>query len=205
MKEIFELFISFFRIGLFTFGGGYAMLPLIERETVEKHKWSTNDEILDIFSMSQCTPGVIAVNAATFIGKKVSGVIGAAAATFGVVLPSIIIITLIASVLGNFSDLEAVQHAFAGIRAAVAALIFSSCIKLYKSAVKSKIQLVICIIAFVSVAFFGVSPMIIVIAAGTYGYFFFDLSALAGKEKVGEKNVCEADKSDTSKEVDENA
>ncbi len=192
MKVIFELFLAFFRIGLFTFGGGYAMLPLIERETVEKHEWSTNDEILDIFSMSQCTPGVIAVNTATFIGKKVGGVIGAVAATLGVVAPSIIIITLVATVLGNFSDLEVVQHAFAGIRAAVAALIFASCIKLYKSAVKSKLQLLICAIAFVLVAFFGISPMIIVIAAGIYGYFFIDLPKIEGKKenkKEGANNV----------------
>lgn len=184
MKVVFELFLAFFRIGLFTFGGGYAMLPLIERETVEKHEWSTNDEILDIFSMSQCTPGVIAVNTATFIGKKVGGVIGAVAATLGVVAPSIIIITLVATVLGNFSDLEAVQHAFAGIRAAVAALIFASCIKLYKSAVKSKLQLLICVIAFVLVAFFGMSPMIIVIVAGLYGYFFIDLSKIEAKKDI---------------------
>lgn len=167
------------------------MLPLIERETVEKHNWSTNDEILDIFSMSQCTPGVIAVNAATFIGKKVGGILGAAAATFGVVFPSIIIITLVASVLGNFSDAAIVQHAFAGIRAAVAALIFSSCIKLYKSAVKSKIQLVICVVSFIAVAFFNVSPVIIVIASGVYGYFFFDLSLL--DKKLGKEAEKEAD------------
>lgn len=189
MKVIFELFLAFFRIGLFTFGGGYAMLPLIERETVEKHEWSTNDEILDIFSMSQCTPGVIAVNSATFIGKKVGGVIGAVAATLGVVAPSIIIITLVATVLGNFSDLEVVQHAFAGIRAAVAALIFASCVKLYKSAVKSKVQLLICVIAFVLVAFFGVSPMIIVIAAGLYGYFFIDLSKIEGKKDISKEGT----------------
>lgn len=189
MKVIFELFLAFFRIGLFTFGGGYAMLPLIERETVEKHEWSTNDEILDIFSMSQCTPGVIAVNTATFIGKKVGGVIGAVAATLGVVAPSIIIITLVATVLGNFSDLEVVQHAFAGIRAAVAALIFASCIKLYKSAVKSKVQLLICVIAFVLVAFFGVSPMIIVIVAGLYGYFFIDLSKIEGKKDISKEGA----------------
>lgn len=189
MKVIFELFLAFFRIGLFTFGGGYAMLPLIERETVEKHEWSTNDEILDIFSMSQCTPGVIAVNTATFIGKKVGGVIGAVAATLGVVAPSIIIITLVATVLGNFSDLEVVQHAFAGIRAAVAALIFASCIKLYKSAVKSKVQLLICVIAFVLVAFFGVSPMIIVIVAGLYGYFFIDLSKIEGKKDISKEGT----------------
>ncbi len=165
------------------------MLPLIERETVEKHEWSTNDEILDIFSMSQCTPGVIAVNTATFIGKKVGGVIGAVAATLGVVAPSIIIITLVATVLGNFSDLEVVQHAFAGIRAAVAALIFASCIKLYKSAVKSKLQFLICTIAFILVAFFGISPMIIVIAAGIYGYFFIDLSKIEGKNENKEEGA----------------
>ncbi len=185
MKAIFELFMAFFRIGLFTFGGGYAMLPLIEREVVEKHAWSTNEEILDLYSMSQCTPGVIAVNIATFIGKKLYGVFGSIFATLGVVTPSIIIITVIAAVLGNFADLEIVQHAFAGVRAAVAALIFASCIKLYKSAVKCRTQLLMCVFAFVLVTFFGASPLIIVIASGLFGFFFFDLSWISkGKKEV---------------------
>ncbi len=182
MKKILELFMAFFRIGLFTFGGGYAMLPLIEREVVEKYGWSTNDEILDLYSMSQCTPGVIAVNTSTFIGRKIGGVPGAVSATLGVVTPSIVIITVIAAVLGNFSELEIVQHAFAGVRAAVAALIFSSCIKLYKSAVKSRIQLAICVIAFIAVALFGVSPMIVIVITGLYGFFFIDLQKIGGKE-----------------------
>ncbi len=205
MKELFELFMAFFRVGLFTFGGGYAMLPLIERETVEKHQWSTNDEILDIFSMSQCTPGVIAVNSATFIGKRVAGVPGATVATLGVVAPSIIIITLVATVLGNFSDLEVVQHAFAGIRAAVAALIFASCVKLYKSAVKSKTQFLMCVFAFILVAFFGTSPMIIVIIAGLYGYFFFDLSLIADKKGEDKESLTGESEDGAPKEVESNA
>ena len=185
MKEIFKLFMAFFRIGLFTFGGGYAMLPLIEREVVEKHAWSTNEEILDLYSMSQCTPGVIAVNTATFVGKKTAGVTGAIFATLGVLTPSLIIITIIATVLSNFADLEIVQHAFSGVRAAVAALIFSSCIKLYKSAVKCRTQLLMCVFAFVLVSFLGVSPLILVIVSGLFGFFFFDLSWISkGKKEV---------------------
>ena len=191
MKEIWELFLSFFKIGLFTFGGGYAMLPLIEREVVEKHKWTTNEEILDIYSMSQCTPGVIAVNTATFIGNRIKGFWGAAFATLGVVTPSVIIIISIAALISNFADnLLIVQHAFAGIRVAVSVLIFSSCIKLFKSAIKSKVQLVLCILAFLAIAVFGVSPVVIILVCGVYGFFFIDLSKInkENNKKENKKN-----------------
>ncbi len=187
MKEILELFVSFFKIGLFTFGGGYAMLPMIEREIVDKHKWSTKDEILDIYSMSQCTPGVIAVNAATFIGAKIKGFFGALFATLGVITPSIIIITVIAEFISNFAHLPIVTHAFAGIRVAVAALIFSTCIKLFKSAVKCPEQLGIAIASFAAVTFLGASPIVIVIVCGVFGLFFIDLSKL-DKRKEEKKN-----------------
>ncbi len=187
MKEILKLFVSFFKIGLFTFGGGYAMLPMIEREIVEKHNWSTKDEVLDIFSMSQCTPGVIAVNSATFIGSKIKGFFGALFATLGVITPSIVIITIIAAFISNFADMPVVVHAFAGIRVAVAALILSICIKLFKSAIKCPEQLGIAIASFTAVTFFGASPIIIVIVCGIFGLFFIDLSKI-NKKKEGDKN-----------------
>ena len=119
MNEYLELVVAFFKIGIMTFGGGYAMLPMIQREVVEKRGWATEEEILNYYAIGQCTPGVIAVNTATFIGDSRKGVIGGFLATFGVVLPSLIIISVIAALLNNFAEIEAVQHALAGIRVAV--------------------------------------------------------------------------------------
>lgn len=133
---LWKLFAAFLKIGLFTFGGGYAMLPMLQREVVEANGWTSEDEILDYFAIGQCTPGVIAVNTATFVGTKIAGVLGGAVATIAVVLPSLIIITVISSILQNFASYEVVQHAFAGIRVAVAALVVSSVWKLYRKGVK---------------------------------------------------------------------
>ena len=130
MKELFDLFITFAKMGAITIGGGYAMLPIIQKEVVEKKKWATNDEVVDYYAVGQCTPGVIAVNTATFIGYKLRGITGGIAATLGVVFPSLVIIMVIAAVLNNFADFEIVKHAFGGIRVAVVALIISSIINL---------------------------------------------------------------------------
>ena len=137
MQILWTLYRAFFMIGALTFGGGYAMLPMLEREIVAKHKWATQEEILDYFAIGQCTPGIIAVNTATFVGYKQKGIIGGIVATLGVVSPSIVIIMVIAAVLTNFMDVVWVQHAFAGIRVAVCALIVASVIKLAKSNVKA--------------------------------------------------------------------
>lgn len=126
MSKLRDLFISFFKIGLFTFGGGYAMLPMLKKELVEEKQWVTEEEILDYFAIGQLTPGVIAVNTATFIGYKRRGIIGGIAATLGVVCPSVIIILCIAAFLNSFADIVWVQHAFAGIRIAVLALIIKT-------------------------------------------------------------------------------
>ena len=118
-KSLGTLFFTFFKIGLFTFGGGYAMLPLLQREIVEKKKWATEEEMLDYFAVGQCTPGVIAVNTATFVGFKEKKLSGAVFATLGIVSPSLVIITIIAALLSNFAHIAAVQNAFAGIRVAL--------------------------------------------------------------------------------------
>jgi len=173
VSDIFSLFVTFFKVGLFTFGGGYAMLPIIEHEIVNKKGWITSEELLQYFSLSQCTPGVIAVNTATFVGTKKHGFLGAVATTLGVVTPSIIIISIFASVLKRLDDLPAIAHAFAGIRPAVAALIVVSCIKIFKSSVKSPSQILVCILSFVLVAVFKLSPIIVVIIASVYGLLFF--------------------------------
>lgn len=165
MKELADLFLTFCRIGGLTFGGGYAMLPMIQQEVVEKRKWATNEEVMDYYAVGQCTPGIIAVNTATFIGYKRRGVIGGIVATAGVIFPSIIIISLIAACLQNFADLPVVQHAFGGIRVAVAVLVTMAIIKLWKSGVKDKLGIAICIGTFIVQVLLGLSPVYIVIAA----------------------------------------
>lgn len=170
MKELFDLFWTFCKIGALTFGGGYAMLPLIQREIVENKKWSTEKEILDYYAVGQCTPGVIAVNTATFIGYKLRGIIGGIVATLGVIFPSIVIILIIATFLQNFADLAIVQSAFAGIRVAVVALIITTVVKLIKSSIKDYLGVIIAIIAFAISAFIGLSPVYVVIAAALTGF-----------------------------------
>ncbi len=137
MKDYLQLFLVFAQVGACTFGGGYAMLPILQREVVEKRGWCTAEELADYFAIGQCTPGVIAVNTATFVGAKRKGNLGGVVATLGVVFPSVVIITLIAAFLKSFAHIEAVGHAFAGVRAAVVALIASSVLKLGKTTVRS--------------------------------------------------------------------
>ncbi len=172
MKVLWELFSAFFTIGAMTFGGGYAMLPMLEREIVNKHKWATQEEILNYFAIGQCTPGVIAVNTATFVGYKTKGSIGGIVATLGVVAPSLVIITVIAMVLQNFMDIVWVQNAFAGIRVAVCALITASVIKLVKTNVKKYWHAALAVIAFVVVALFKLSPVYVVAACAVLSFIF---------------------------------
>ena len=172
MKVLFDLFRAFFTIGALTFGGGYAMLPMLEREIVNKHKWATSEELLNYFAIGQCTPGIIAVNTATFVGYKIKGVIGGIAATLGVVAPSVVIITIIAMVLENFMDIVWVQNAFAGIRVAVCALITVSVVKLFKSNVKQHWHIALAIIAFVVVALLKLSPVYVVVACAVLSFIF---------------------------------
>ena len=169
MKTLIDLFFTFCRIGGLTFGGGYAMLPIIQKEIVEEKKWATEEEVLDYYAVGQCTPGIIAVNTATFIGYKVHGIIGAIVATLGVVFPSLIIITIIAALLKNFANYSIVQHAFSGIRVVVIALIVSAILKLAKTSIKNSTTLIIAVIAFILVAFVNLSPIYIVIAAACIG------------------------------------
>ena len=138
-----DLFWTFSKIGVCTFGGGYAMLPILQREVVEKKGWATEEELTDYFAVGQCTPGIIAVNTATFIGYKYRGIPGGVLATLGLVFPSLVIITLIAAFLSNFADIPVVQHALAGINAAVVALIAASVVKLGKSNLKDALSVCI--------------------------------------------------------------
>lgn len=169
MKELFSLFGIFFKIGIMTFGGGYAMLPILERELAEKRKYVTMEEIMDYFAVGQCTPGIIAVNTATFIGFKRKGVLGGIFATIGVVTPSLIIITLLASALKLVAGNEIVKHAFKGISVAVCALIIQAIFKLVKSGIKDALTLGIALASFLASYFLGASPIIVILVSAVAG------------------------------------
>lgn len=183
MREYIDLVVTFFKIGIMTFGGGYAMLPMIQREVVEKRGWATEAEILDYYAIGQCTPGVIAVNTATFIGDKRKGVLGGFLATFGVVLPSLIIISLIASVLTRFAEIEVVQHALAGIRVAVVVLVGFSVWKLIKSGVKGTFGWCVFVLTFLVSALFELSPVIVVLVSAVAGLVAGHCAARKGEKK----------------------
>ncbi|MCI8622442.1 MAG: chromate transporter [Provencibacterium sp.] len=169
MKELFSMFWAFFRIGGLTFGGGYAMLPMLQKEVVEKFGWATEEELMDYYAIGQCTPGIIAVNTATFVGYKRRGIPGAIFATAGVVFPSLVIITIIAAFIQNFAHIVYVQRAFAGIRVAVCVLILEAVIKLWKSGVKNLTGVCVFLAAFILTALLGISPIYLVIAAALFG------------------------------------
>lgn len=169
MKELWQLFITFCKIGGFTFGGGYAMLPMLQREVVEKRGWVTEDEILDYFAIGQCTPGIIFVNTATFVGYKKKGVLGAIAATVGSIFPSLVIVMTIAAVLNNFAQLPIVQHAFGAIRVVVGVLIVNAVVGMWKKSVVDKFCAVIAVVAFLLSAVLSISPIWIVLGAALLG------------------------------------
>ncbi len=169
LKELFDLFMIFFKIGGFTFGGGYAMLPAIQKEFVEDRDWATEEEIIDYYAIGQCTPGIIAVNTATFIGYKRKGIIGGISASLGMVAPSLIIITTIASFFKEFQDIQVVQHAFGGIRVVVAALIANTVINMASQSIKDWIGIILFILSFLVVAILNVSPIIIVATSSITG------------------------------------
>ena len=169
MNVYLDMFVTFAKIGAFTFGGGYAMLPMLQSEVVEKKRWATDDELLDYFAVGQCTPGVIAVNTASFIGYYKKGIPGAIVATAGVIAPSLVIILLIASLLTNFAEYPIVQHALSGIRIAVCGLIFQAVIKMFRSGVKDGFGIVVFGAALVC-SYFSVLPtIVIVLMAGVCG------------------------------------
>ena len=169
MKELMNLFWTFCRIGGLTFGGGYAMLPMLQKEVVETHKWATEQELLDYYAVGQATPGIIAVNTATFIGYKEKGILGAIFATSGVVFPSLAIIMSIAGFIDSFSDLNIVQHAFSGIRVAVGVLILNALVNLVKGSVKDILGIILFVATFIISIFFNISVVYIVVASALIG------------------------------------
>ena len=180
MKELLTLFFTFAKVGVMTFGGGYAMLPILQREVCEKKCWATEEELMDYFAIGQCTPGVIAVNTATFIGQKHKGILGGIFATLGVVFPSLVIISLLAGVIEAFSHLAWVQHAFGGIRICVCVLIINAVVKLFKKAVFDVKTLIIFLIVVLGSTFTEISPVFFVLIAGVAGIV---IKVLEGRKK----------------------
>ena len=177
MNLLLELFLRFAKVGVMTFGGGMAMLPMLQREIVENKHWATEEELTDYFAIGQCTPGIIAVNTATFVGQKQKGVLGGIFATLGVVFPSFVIISILAAFLSNFSENIYIQNAFAGIRVCVCVLILNAVVKLWKKTVTDRPTLAIFIVVFIASVFTELSPVIFVFAAAIAGVTIKGLEA----------------------------
>ncbi len=187
-KKILDLFLTFFKIGLFTFGGGYAMIALIENYCVSKKNWIEHDEFLDVVAIAESTPGPISINSATYIGYKVAGVLGSAAATLGVVLPSFIIIFIISLFFDAFLSLKFVANAFRGIQVAVVYLIFSAGIKMFRGIKRTPFNMtILCatIVAMLAVTVFALnfSTIFMILISGVIGIAAYLISKLTGKDK----------------------
>ena len=168
-KTLWQVFLSFFKIGAFTFGGGYAMIPLIQNEAVEQRHWVTDDDILEVVAIAESTPGPIAINSATFVGYKAAGVLGSVCATLGVVLPSFVIILALSFVLRQFHELEAVRYAFFGIRAGVLALLVKALWTMYQKSPKGWVSYVVMAASFVLTAIFDVNVIFVIIGCAVFG------------------------------------
>lgn len=175
-----ELFTTFFKIGSVSFGGGYAMLPLLERELAQRRQWITAEELLDVYAIAQSTPGIIAINTATFTGYKTAGVTGAVSATLGMITPSLIIITVVAAGLNRFDEYPLVQKALTGVNIAVAVLLLIAVGKFVQKTVKNCWGLILCVGAFIAVAFCHLSPILVVIVAALSGLIAYGIN-LGGK------------------------
>lgn len=182
MKIIFDLFFTFFKIGAFTFGGGYAMFPVFLKELSEKRKWITEEELMDCYAIGQCTPGVIAVNTASFVGFKTRGVLGAVFSTLGMITPSVIIITLIAALIGSFSDNTVVASALSGIRVAVCGMVVVTICRLIKKNIVDIFSAIIAIVTFFVIVIFDISSVYAVIVSAVVGII---ISAVRKRIKEG--------------------
>ena len=183
MGYLIKLFLIFSKIGLFTFGGGYAMFPVIKGEIIDKRGWITEDELMDYYAIGQCTPGIIAVNVATFVGKKLKGFWGAAFATLGVVFPSVVIITIIAAFINNFADLWYVQSAFSGIRVAVIVLILNTIISMWKKSARNVFDYIVFLLALVLSFFNILSSVFVVILSAVAGVLYTVITNKKGGTK----------------------
>jgi chromate transporter len=185
LRECFELLWAFIVIGATTFGGGYAIIPVIERELIKKRGWLSMDEVLDFYTIAQITPGIIAVNIATFTGYRRKGTLGGILATVGLVLPGVCLMMLVSVFVKRFAEYPVVQHALAGIRLAVCALILDTSIKLVKNFFKNYRSVIICITAFALSVVFSVSPVYVIVGAGIAGFLLWMPRRNDGKEGEG--------------------
>lgn len=182
LKKALQLFCTFFKIGLFTFGGGYAMIPLIQHEVAENNKWITDDDILEIVAIAESTPGPIAVNSATFVGYRICGVLGSVLATIGVVLPSFVIIFVISFVLKEFENLRAVKYAFIGVRAGVLALVLKALVSMYKKCQKNAVSYAVIVLAAALGIFTNVNTFLIIITSALIGLVTYSVLAKRGNK-----------------------
>lgn len=181
MNEYLELFLTFAKMGVMTFGGGMAMLPILQREVVEDRHWATEEELVDYYAIGQCTPGIIAVNTATFVGQKRKGALGGIVATLGMVFPSLVIISILAGLITNFSSVTWVQDAFAGIQVCVCVLIFNAVVKLLKKSVIDKRTSVIFLLVMIGSTLLNLSPVWFVLLAALAGIVLKNLEGGASK------------------------
>ena len=181
MNEYLELFLTFAKMGVMTFGGGMAMLPILQREVVEDRHWVTEEELMDYYAIGQCTPGIIAVNTATFVGQKRKGALGGIVATLGMVFPSLVIISILAGLITNFSSVTWVQNAFAGIQVCVCVLIFNAVVKLLKKSVIDKCTFVIFLLVMIGSTLLNLSPVWFVLLAALAGIVLKNLEGGAAK------------------------
>ena len=180
MRQLLDIFIASFKVGLMTFGGGYAMLPILQREVVESRKWVTEEEVLDFYAIGQCLPGIIMVNTMIFIGQKRRGTLSGIVAALGTVCPALIIITIIAAVLSGFAEAPVVKSAFAGIRVCVCVLIFNAVMKLWKSSVIDWKCFVIFLLVALGSLFTDITPVLFVVVSAVVG---IAISCLGVKNK----------------------
>ena len=179
LKTLWQVFATFFKIGAFTFGGGYAMIPLIQHEVCDKNKWITEEDILDIVAISESTPGPIAVNSATFVGYKVCGFLGSIAATLGVVIPSFITMLCIFFLLDKFQEKPPVQYAFLGIRACVLALVIKALLSMYKKCAKTWVSYTVIafstIVSVIVAKFVAVNTFYIILSCAVFGLISYSI------------------------------
>lgn len=183
MKELISIFIAFFKMGSVTFGGGYAMLPILRKECVENKHWISEEQVMDYYAVSQGLPGIIAVNVSVFIGYKINKFWGGVAASLGCVTPSIIIISIIAAFMSNFQDNLIIRHAMTGVSICVVALILDAVIGLWKKGVTDLWGIFICILVFLLTEFTSVSPILIIVSAGIIGIILKNIEMLKKRER----------------------
>lgn len=173
MKKYLELFMIFFRIGAFTFGGGYAMIPLIEEEVSTKNKWLTDDEFLDALAIAQSLPGAVAINMSTYVGYRIYGIRGAAICCLGIIMPSFLIILSLAGFLIKYKDNQVLINVFRGVRPAIVALIVLSVIKLQKNLEKNLFNMMVFLVGFIMLIIFNIHPITLIVLSGLLGYIHF--------------------------------